>query len=125
MTQLDLFPIAKSSQQDTPVNPSPLPGTVKAQKMTATSGKYIMQIVTCKRPLVRFRKCWWSHLIGSRQVLSDLEAEDYSTRTFIIPACIDAPHKRDRVWIVAQHRQHRTTRSSEEANGEDNGTTGR
>ena len=35
-------------------------------------------------------------------VLSDLEREGYQTRTFIIPACgIDAPHKRDRVWIIA------------------------
>ena len=35
-------------------------------------------------------------------VLSDLEGEGYQTRAFIIPACgIDAPHKRDRVWIIA------------------------
>jgi DNA (cytosine-5)-methyltransferase 1 len=36
------------------------------------------------------------------QVLSDLEAIGYATRTFIIPACaVDAQHRRDRVWIVA------------------------
>ena len=36
------------------------------------------------------------------EVLSDLEAEGYATETFIIPACaINAPHRRDRVWIVA------------------------
>ena len=35
-------------------------------------------------------------------VLSDLEREGYQTRAFIIPACsIDAPHKRDRVWIIS------------------------
>jgi len=35
-------------------------------------------------------------------VLSDLEAQDYTTETFIIPACSqNAWHKRDRVWIVA------------------------
>jgi DNA (cytosine-5)-methyltransferase 1 len=34
-------------------------------------------------------------------VLSDLEAEGYTTRTFIIPACAqNAPHRRDRIWIV-------------------------
>jgi len=34
-------------------------------------------------------------------VLFDLENEGYSTRTFIIPACsINAPHRRDRVFIV-------------------------
>jgi DNA (cytosine-5)-methyltransferase 1 len=35
-------------------------------------------------------------------VLSDLESEGYETATFIIPACaVNAPHRRDRVWIVA------------------------
>lgn len=36
------------------------------------------------------------------QVLSDLEDEGYSAQPFIIPACgVDAPHKRDRVAILA------------------------
>lgn len=35
-------------------------------------------------------------------VLSDLEAQNYTTETFIIPACgKNAWHKRDRVWIVS------------------------
>lgn len=35
-------------------------------------------------------------------VLSDLENEGYSAQPFIIPACgVDAPHKRERVCIVA------------------------
>ncbi len=39
-------------------------------------------------------------------VLSDLESESYSARTFIIPACaVGAPHRRDRTWIVA-HSDH-------------------
>lgn len=36
------------------------------------------------------------------QVLSDLEAIGYACQTFVIPACaVDAPHRRDRVAIVA------------------------
>lgn len=36
------------------------------------------------------------------QVLASLEAEGYYTETFIIPACaVNAPHRRDRIWIVA------------------------
>lgn len=36
------------------------------------------------------------------EVLSDLEREGYSSQAFIIPACgVDAPHRRDRVAIVA------------------------
>lgn len=35
-------------------------------------------------------------------VLFDLESEGYETGAFIIPACaVGAPHRRDRVWIVA------------------------
>jgi DNA (cytosine-5)-methyltransferase 1 len=43
-------------------------------------------------------------------VLSDLEGEGYEARAFVIPACSkDAPHRRDRVWIVAHldgQREH-------------------
>ena len=60
--------------------------------------------------------------MGIDEVLSDLEAENYSARPFVIPACgVDAPHRRDRVWIVAHtqiNRNRRTSRQGEEANGE-------
>lgn len=40
--------------------------------------------------------------MGLDPVLSDLEELCYASRTFVIPAvAVDAPHKRDRVWIVA------------------------
>lgn len=36
------------------------------------------------------------------QVCADLESEGYEVQPLIIPACaVDAPHRRDRVWIVA------------------------
>jgi DNA (cytosine-5)-methyltransferase 1 len=35
-------------------------------------------------------------------VLSDLEGIGYATRAFVIPACaVDARHRRDRLWIMA------------------------
>ena len=43
--------------------------------------------------------------MGLDSVLSDLESEGYETTTFIIPACaVNAPHRRDRVWIIANTR---------------------
>ena len=42
--------------------------------------------------------------LGLDEVLSTLEAEGYTVWPFVIPACsVDAPHKRDRVWIVARN----------------------
>jgi len=36
------------------------------------------------------------------QVCSDLEAKGYEVETIIIPACgVDAPHRRNRVWVIA------------------------
>ena len=44
------------------------------------------------------------------KICSDLEAEGYSVQPIVIPACaIGAPHRRDRVWIVA----HRTDARAE------------
>jgi len=45
--------------------------------------------------------------MGLDEVLSDLEREAYATRPFIVPACAtDAPHRRDRVWIIARNVAH-------------------
>lgn len=42
------------------------------------------------------------------QVCLDLEACGYEVQTYIIPACaVNAPHRRDRVWIVAYYPSKR------------------
>ena len=42
--------------------------------------------------------------MGLDEVLSDLEDSGYTAQTFIIPACAkDAPHRRDRTWVVAHN----------------------
>ena len=44
--------------------------------------------------------------LGLQRSLSDLESLGYQTAPFVIPACaVDAPHRRDRVWIVAHTAQ--------------------
>lgn len=40
------------------------------------------------------------------EIIDNLEQIGYSVQTFVIPACaINAPHRRDRIWIVA-HAKH-------------------
>ena len=46
--------------------------------------------------------------MGIDQVLSDLEGEGYTCWPLVIPACaVDAPHRRDRVWIVGHAERPR------------------
>lgn len=46
--------------------------------------------------------------LGIDSVLHDLESEGYTTRTVILPACaVDSPHRRDRVWILANSKSQR------------------
>jgi len=58
--------------------------------------------------------------MGLDTVLSDLEGAGYSSRCYVIPAvAADAPHRRDRCWIVAH------ADSSGESNGTINARSGR
>lgn len=41
--------------------------------------------------------------LGLDEVCADLESADYAVQPFVIPACaVAAPHRRDRVWIIAK-----------------------
>lgn len=58
-------------------------------------------------------------------VLSDLESIGYSTQAFIIPACgVDAPHRRDRVAIVAHADRERAGQRGIEDDAETAGGKG-
>lgn len=47
----------------------------------------------------------WNEGMVLEQVCFDLESEDYEVQSFIIPAVAkNAPHRRDRIWIVANSR---------------------
>ncbi|WP_363799824.1 DNA cytosine methyltransferase [Lysobacter firmicutimachus] len=46
--------------------------------------------------------------LGLDGVLADLEGEGYAGRAIVVPACaVNAPHRRDRVWIVGRRLAHR------------------
>ena len=63
----------------------------------------IFTIVQAKRPAWCVFENVSGHIsLGLDQVLSDLESKGYAVQPFVVPACaVDAPHRRDRVWIVA------------------------
>jgi len=65
----------------------------------------------------------WSDGLVFETCCADLEALGYSVQSFIIPACAagNAPHRRDRVWIVAHSDNIRTSsrlREVQSENGE-------
>jgi DNA (cytosine-5)-methyltransferase 1 len=66
---------------------------------------YVREIVAQKRPSWCVFENVYGHVsMGLDQVLSDLETDGYATRAFIVPACsVDAPHRRDRVWIIGRN----------------------
>ena len=86
------------------------PFSVAGQQRGAADDRHIwpeiFTIVQAKRP----RWCVFENVsghisLGLDQVLSDLaDKAGYEVQTFVVPACaVDAPHRRDRVWIIAAH----------------------
>ena len=74
----------------------------------------IFSIVQAKRPSWCVFENVYGHVsMGLDEVLSDLERETYAVRPFIVPACAaDAPHRRDRLWIIARNVGNPRRRSS-------------
>ncbi len=57
----------------------------------------------------------WSGGVVFEEVQSDLEAEGYEVQSFILPAAgVGAPHRRDRVWIVAYSDRYGRSRIENE-----------
>ena len=87
-----------------PCQPFSVAGRQKGEKDDRHIWPYIFRIIACKRPTWCVFENVYGHVaLGLDKVLADLESEGYSTRTFIVPACgKDAPHRRDRLWIIAR-----------------------
>lgn len=86
-----------------PCQPFSLAGKRKGEEDDRHIWPHIFRIVTQQRPTWCVFENVYGHIsMGLDNVLLDLEAEGYATRTFVVPACgIKALHKRDRVWIVS------------------------
>jgi DNA (cytosine-5)-methyltransferase 1 len=52
----------------------------------------------------------WSKGMVFKQIITDLENEGYEVLPFLLPACgVNAPHKRERIWIVAYSSSYAIT----------------
>ena len=105
-----------------PCQPFSVAGQQKGEADDRHLWPFMLEIIAQVRPSWVICENVSGHIaLGLDQVLFDLENEGYATRTFIIPACsVDAPHRRDRLWIVAHAdtaRQY-TSSGSCESNGE-------
>jgi len=62
----------------------------------------------------------WNEGMVLEQVCTDLESEGYEVQPLIIPACaVNAPHRRDRIWIIAHTEDKRSRAGFREVQGED------
>jgi len=86
-----------------PCQPFSVAGKQRGTKDDRHIWPFIGQIIAHKRPAWCVLENVYGHVaLGLDQVLADLEAQDYATRAFIVPACgVNAPHRRDRLWIIA------------------------
>jgi DNA (cytosine-5)-methyltransferase 1 len=66
----------------------------------------------------------WNEGLVLETVCADLESEGYEVQPFVIPAAaVGAPHRRDRVWIVA-NAKHESERDTERRRNDERTPTG-
>ena len=86
-----------------PCQPFSLAGVRRGDKDDRHLWPEMLRIIQAVRPTWVCGENVAGHIsMGLDEVLSDLEAEGYQARCFVIPAVsADAPHRRDRCWIIA------------------------
>lgn len=86
-----------------PCQPFSLAGVRRGDKDDRHLWPEMLRIIQAVRPAWVIGENVAGHIsMGLDEVLSDLEAEGYQARCFVIPAvAADARHRRDRCWIVA------------------------
>ena len=86
-----------------PCQPFSLAGVRRGDKDDRHLWPEMLRIIQAVRPTWVIGENVAGHIsMGLDEVLSDLEAEGYQARCFVVPAvAADAHHRRDRCWIVA------------------------
>ena len=87
-----------------PCQPFSAAGKQKGTKDPRHIWPFIFKIVALKKPKYCVFENVNGHIaLGLDAVLNDLESQNYAVSTSIIPALPFRPHKRERIWVVAQH----------------------
>ena len=88
-----------------PCQPFSLAGKQKGKEDDRHLWPYMYEIIKHKKPTwVIVENVGGFVNVALDDVCLDLETEGYATQSFIIPACgVEAPHKRDRIWILGKN----------------------
>ena len=103
-----------------PCQPFSLAGVRRGDKDDRHLWPEMLRIIQAVRPTWVCGENVAGHIsMGLDEVLSDLEAEGYQARCFVIPAiAADARHRRDRCWIVGNADSGAETESGARLGGE-------
>lgn len=85
-----------------PCQPFSVAGKQKGQQDNRHLWPSMLEIIQTCRPRWVIAENVTGHVrLGLDKVLFDLEASGYTSQPIIIPACaVNAPHRRDRVWVL-------------------------
>ena len=91
-----------------PCQPFSIAGKKKGTEDDRHLWPSMLEIITRKRPsVVIIENVTGIISIFLDQLLLDLENENYTARSFVLPAiAFDAPHRRDRIWIIAYSKSN-------------------
>jgi DNA (cytosine-5)-methyltransferase 1 len=108
-----------------PCQPFSVAGKRRGEEDPRNIWPYVYEIVKRKHPTWCVFENVYGHVaMGLDKVLNEMEMEGYTTQTFIVPACsLDAPHLRNRLWIVA-HSNRQSESTSTKHGGEGQGKLG-
>ena len=87
-----------------PCQPFSVAGKKKGKEDDRHLWPYMYEIIKHKKPSwVIVENVGGFVNVALDDVCLDLEAQGYATQSFVIPACsVEAPHRRDRVWILGK-----------------------